>query len=308
MTPTRCVCTDWQIDDATPGVLALQPSAKTVTRSLGLSGVLLVFAGLVVLACGFPPGCRAVSAQRERLAEMEQRLERFERQARRSGVGVTANEPGSIGQRVAQQQREAAEQLRVEVEAQRQKAEAAQATLGTVGDTLYWSALGGLFVLAAAVPFVARRERVTLRRDADGHTLHVRRRGQVRRSGRLDLRRYNGLAVVVRRRVTRRGKTASYDDHGWAWSVLLVSRQPGVRWLEVVIDEDPFLPQPFGKLTSRVRQTLRYFESLAPLPTAPPLKIDVGEDAFGLIGRRLATRVEKSDRPASSATPYRPIN
>ena len=302
--PYRCHCTDWEIDDATPGRLSLRPSSKTVTRSLGGSFLLCFFVGLIVLTFGFPPGCRAVSGERRKLQELEQKLETAERHAQRVATGATAGEPGSIGQSVADQARATADRLKRDVEQQRQRAQQARATLGPVGDTLYWSAVGGLTLLAVAAPWIARRERMTLELEPDGHTLRLTRRGQLRRSRDFDLRRYAGMVVVVQRLMTR-GRQGQVNDLGWRWSVVLVSADPGTRWLELVINEDASLPQPFDKLTSRVRQGLRYFETITNLPAAPPLKIDVGSSPN--LWSHFESRVERADQPASSASPYRPL-
>ncbi|MBB6428862.1 hypothetical protein [Algisphaera agarilytica] len=303
--PYRCHCVDWEFDDSLSGQLALWPSTKTVTRSLKGSAILMVFVGIIVLAFGFPPGCRTVSSEHRKLAQMEQQLEQAQRHAKRVATGATANEPGSVGSQVAQQARATAECLGREVEQQRTRAENARPTLGPVGDTLYWFAVSGLTLLAVAVPFIARRERIALDLDADGHTLRVKRRGQVLPSRTFDTRHYVGLAVVVQRIITR-GEHGRTYDHGWRWSVVMVSPDPGTPWLELAIDEDTILPQPFTKLTTRVRKGLRYFEQATHLPTAPPVKIDVGESWSGLL-RSFETRVEQGTEPAISDSPYTPL-
>ncbi|MEM9419986.1 MAG: hypothetical protein AAGA25_13175 [Planctomycetota bacterium] len=303
--PYQCHCVDWEFDDSLSGQLALWPSSKTVTRSLKGSAVLMVFVGLIVLAFGFPPGCRAVSGEHRKLAKMETQLEQARSNAKRVATGVTANEQGAIGQQVAQQAQVTAQRLERDVEQQRQRTEDARATLGPLGDTLYWSAVGGLTLLAVAIPFISRRERITLDFDADYHTLHVKRSGQVLPSRTFDTRQYVGLAVLVQRIVTR-GEHGRTYDHGWRWSVVMVSSDPGTPWLELAIDEDTILPQPFTKLTTRVRTALRYFEQITNLPTAPPVKIDVGESWSGLL-HNFEKRIERGTEPATSASPYRKL-
>ncbi|MEM9913983.1 MAG: hypothetical protein AAF911_03370 [Planctomycetota bacterium] len=309
MRPARCHCLDWELDDSAAGRLAMRPSSKTVVRSMRGSVLMLILAGLLALVFGFPPGCRAVTAERNKLHDLEQQLALAEQQAQRSRAGSTAQESGSIGQRVAEQDQRRAANLQREVAQQQTKVNQTQATLGPVGDTLYWSAMGALVALAALLPILAKRERITLTLMLDGQTLRLRRRGQIFPSRDFNLERYAGLAVVVQRQLTRTtGPYGQTIDHGWWWSVLLVSAQPGVQWLELIVDDDASLPQPFDQLTTRVRRALRYLEQTTGLPAAPPVKIDVGESRDGLLNHAFMTRVEQATQPASSDPPYKPLS
>lgn len=303
----RCSCTDWTIDDDAPGVLRFVPSSKTVTQSMTLSGVLLALAMVLAIMLGFPPGCRNVSKARDKLQQLESKLDRAEDTLQRVSTGVTARDPGSVGQAVVQNARTHVELLRAEVQKQQAVVDRTTATLGPVGDTLYWLGMGALVLGSLAVPWIASRERITLEFTADTRTLHVRRKGQIIRSRSFDLHHYDLLGVHVRRVFVGNSRQHHVEDHGWVWSVLLLSSNDRQTVVELDIDKEFMLPQPFDKLTSRVRRVLRFMVEHTGLPTGPPVKSDIDRIDAGFMRSGVTIRSVQGSAPASHEPTYREL-
>lgn len=273
--PDVCLCLDWEIADHGDR-LVLTPSRQTIGKTLAASAVLLVIALGLAAWFGVPPGRWEPGRAQREAAELEKQAQRAEAKA----AHVHASRSGSaISQAVAKDFAEQASAARRRAEAAKAAAANAKATLGPTKDKIVWGAMGGLVALAAALPLLAARERITIVHD--GNALWVRRRGQLVRSRSHDIRAFEAIGVIAER-VILSGKYRN-DDLGWQWTVRLLPHPEDAEMRELVIacERLPTLPPRIERLTARVRPVVEFLQRETGLPVLPPVTADVSNVEYG---------------------------
>ncbi len=297
---------DWAL---TPGLdhhaLVFAPSGRTIARQLWLTALCAVIVGVILFTFGLPPGSRAIGTQRDRVARLEQQHE----QQRKHATRVRQSTVGSASE-VTRQMADHAEQqvarLEADLDRERAKLDGMSATLGALGDTLYWGAIGLLIVVGLGLPLSGRFERITLL-AGDGE-LRLRTRLSLVRSRTLAADGYAALAIQAQRLITTHRKHATADDHGWLWRVLLLADPDDPHAppsLELRCDREDMLPPRIERMTQRTRQVVAFCQHATGLAPQPPITTDVKGVDWGALSRTY--RMKSQRHGPAGAKPYRSL-
>jgi hypothetical protein len=288
---TVCDCTDW---DLTPlpdrRVLVMTPSWRTAAGRWPLVVLPILLMGLLVWTFGFPPGSRRVSFQAKAQQNQSQQIKNLEKQiSRLSNV-----------QSAPMKQHRAALQEQLNRARQSQAASASQpqptATLGTTGDSIYWTAMALLAIAALAGPGFCLLERIELDATVPGELL-VRRRWQVIGSRTIRLDECAVLSVRVERLIRTHKRTTVMRDLGWRWNVMLHSRDTDEQPLLRVFPElEPTLPTRVSQMTDRVRLVVAFLEEATGLQSLEPVIVDIDSITAGVATWTTKYRIRKPTR------------
>jgi len=278
---------DW---DLTPSLghhaLVFRPSGRTIGRQLWVTVLCAAIIGLIMFIFGVPPGSKKVGKQRDRVAQLQRQVEQQQKQAarvRQSVIGSTSPATRAMAENLARR----AERARQQLERERAALDGMSATLGPVGDTMYWAGVGVLGLIGIALPISGRYERITLM--AGDATLRIRTVFSFVRSRTLQADGYVALAVQAQRLVSTHRRHARVDDHGWLWRVLLLADPDDPHAppnLELHCDREDILPPRVERLTARTRQVVAFCQQATGLEPQPPITTDVKDVDWTALGRK----------------------
>lgn len=298
---------DWAL---TPGLgggaLVFRPSGRTIGRQLWLTALAAVVIGVIMYSLGVPPGARAVRQQRDRVAQLESQVERQSRHAARVKQSVV----GSVSQATRQMAAHAEQQagrMREELARERARLEGMSATLGPVGDAVYWGVIGLLILLGVGLPLSGRFERVVFL--AGEGTLRIRTRLSLVRRRTLPAAGYVALAVQAQRLITTPRKHAPAADHGWLWRVLLLADPDDPHAppsLEVRCDREDMLPPRIERMTPRTRQVVAFCQQATGLDPQPPITTEVKGIDRGALAQTV--RMKSRRHGPAQGSPYQPLD
>lgn len=286
-----CDCTDWNLMPLHDRrVLVMKPSWRTALARWPLVAVPLLLTGLMVWTLGYPPGSYRAGIQAQAQQKQLQQIANLEKQiSRLSGV-----------QTGPMTQNRAALQEQLDRARQKQSASAAAPqptpTLGTIGDTLYWSVMGLMVLIAVAGPGLCLLERIELDATVPGELL-VKRRWQVIPNKTYRIDEFATLDVMVSRVIRIRRNSNAIEDVGWRWRVMLHGPDTSARaLLEIFAEMEPTLPTRVSRMTDRVRLVVAFLEEATGLVASEPMIADIDTVQQGVFSRMTKYRLSKPSR------------
>lgn len=289
---------DWEARSHDGGY-QFKPSETVLGRQLWVTLLAAVLIVIVLLIAGFPPGCRAVSRQQDRVDQLATAVDRLEQRADRMRTGVT-----QTTRRMSDQAREQADRLRADLQREQARLANTHATLGPVGDAIYWSVVGLLLLVGVGAPAAVIWTRESLQLD-DGAI--VLRRNWPPRKVAIPAHEVAGLGVIVQRMVRRTGRGRAAYVADWLWTIVVAPGDSGQPELHLRRELSSTLPTRVEDLTLQVRPIVRWLESATGQTCAPPVVLETSNATPGGL-RPSWRRTVRRAGPAQTDAPHKPLD
>ncbi|MEM9789242.1 MAG: hypothetical protein AAF842_02435 [Planctomycetota bacterium] len=298
------VC-DWR-QDVGDGRIRFTPTSETFTRTLAAPVLGAMIIAFMWIAWGLPPGSAKLARERHDIAELAQRIERQEQQARRFAIS-----DGPTTQRMAEQAADSvAEWRRVLARRERDLANA-KPTLGPTYDAIYWGVFGVCVLGGLGLPLTCVIARTELRVDGD----HLAVRQWPGRTRRYPIRSFVGVKPLAQRRSSPGTADTVAYDHGWLWDLAVIADadrplppgSPPARTLVFRVELNKTLPAGRSMLPAGAANIARLLQDHAGLHCSGATTGEFAYRPTGFLGA--AQRVfRRRDAPAPDLSRLPPLD